>query len=57
MMTNPALARRFRDLAEQTSEIARKRGLDPQKQFSNLGEGQVIPQKDVKIPHPLALDR
>ncbi|MBT3540675.1 MAG: DUF3375 family protein [Opitutae bacterium] len=38
MMTNPALARKLRGLAEQTSDIARKRGLDPTKVFSNLGE-------------------
>jgi hypothetical protein len=38
MMTNPALARKLRGLAEQTSDIARKRGLDPNKVFSNLGE-------------------
>ena len=38
MMTNPALARKLRGLAEQTSDIARKRGLDPKKVFSNLGE-------------------
>jgi hypothetical protein len=38
MMTSPALARQFRNLAEQTSDIARRRGLDPQKVFSNLGD-------------------
>jgi len=38
MMTNPALARKLRGLAEQTSDIARKRGLDSSKVFSNLGE-------------------
>ena len=38
MMTNPALARKLRGLAEQTSDIARKRGLDPTKVFTNLGE-------------------
>ena len=38
MMTNPAMARRFRNLAEQTSDIARRRGLDPQKIFSSLGD-------------------
>lgn len=38
MMTNPSLARQFRNLAEQTSYIARRRGLDPQKTFSNLGD-------------------
>ncbi len=38
MMTNPALARKLRGLAEQTSDIARKRGLDSNKVFSNLGE-------------------
>ena len=38
MMTNPALARQFRNLAEQTSDIARRRGLDPQKVFANLGD-------------------
>ncbi|MAE52610.1 MAG: hypothetical protein CMI20_00675 [Opitutae bacterium] len=38
MMMNPSLARMFRSLAEQTSDIAKKRGLDPQKLFSNLGD-------------------
>ncbi|MEC7627076.1 MAG: DUF3375 family protein [Verrucomicrobiota bacterium] len=38
MMTNPALARKLRNLAEQTTDIARRRGLDPQKTFSNLGD-------------------
>ena len=38
MMTNPSLARKFRTLAEQTSDIARRRGLDPQKVFANLGD-------------------
>ena len=38
MMTNPSLARKLRNLAEQTSQIARKRGLDPNKTFSDLGD-------------------
>jgi len=38
MMTNPSLSRMFRKLAEQTSDIARRRGLDTQKIFSNLGD-------------------
>jgi hypothetical protein len=38
MMTNPALARKLRNLAEETSDIARRRGLDPQKTFSDLGD-------------------
>ena len=38
MMMNPSLARMFRSLAEQTSDIAKKRGLDPQKLFSDLGD-------------------
>ena len=37
MMTNPVLARKLRNLAEETSDIARRRGLDPQKTFSDLG--------------------
>ncbi|MGB0354883.1 MAG: DUF3375 family protein [Opitutales bacterium] len=38
MMTNPTLARQFRNLAEQTSDIARRRGLDPNKTFLSLSE-------------------
>ena len=38
MMTNPALARQFRKLAEQTSDIARRRGLDPNKTFLSLSD-------------------
>jgi len=38
MMTNPALARQFRNLAEQTSDIARRRGLDPNKTFLSLSD-------------------
>ena len=38
MMTNPTLARQFRNLAEQTSDIARRRGLDPNKTFLRLSE-------------------
>mgnify|MGYP001440150540 FL=1 len=38
MMTNPNLARQFRNLAEQTSDIARRRGLDPNKTFLSLSE-------------------
>ena len=38
MMTNPTLARQFRNLAGQTSDIARKRGLDPNKTFISLSE-------------------
>ena len=38
MMTNPSLARQLRTLAEQTSQIARKRGLDTNKTFSDLGD-------------------
>ena len=38
MMTNPSLARQLRNLAEQTSQIARRRGLDPNKTFLNLGD-------------------
>jgi hypothetical protein len=38
MMTNPSLARKLRSLSEQTSHIARKRGLDPKKTFLNLGD-------------------
>ncbi len=38
MMTNPSLARKLRVLSEQTSDIARKRGLDSNKTFANLGE-------------------
>ena len=38
MMTNPMLARQFRNLAEQTSDIARRRGLDPNKTFLSLSE-------------------
>jgi len=38
MMTNPSLSRQLRNLAEQTSQIARKRGLDPNKTFLNLGD-------------------
>jgi hypothetical protein len=38
MMTNPSLARKLRNLAEQTSQIARKRGLDANKTFSDLGD-------------------
>ncbi|MEC8013727.1 MAG: DUF3375 family protein [Verrucomicrobiota bacterium] len=38
MMTNPSLARQFRNLAEQTSDIARRRGLDPNKTFLSLSD-------------------
>lgn len=38
MMTNPTLARQFRNLAGQTSDIARRRGLDPNKTFISLSE-------------------
>ena len=38
MMTNPTLARQFRNLAEQTSDVARRRGLDPNKTFLSLSE-------------------
>jgi hypothetical protein len=38
MMTNPVLARQFRNLAEQTSDIARRRGLDPNKTFLSLSD-------------------
>ena len=38
MMTNPTLARQFRNLAEQTSDLARRRGLDPNKTFLSLSE-------------------
>jgi hypothetical protein len=38
MMTNPTLARQFRNLAEQTSDIARRRGLDPNKTFISLSD-------------------
>ena len=38
MMTNPTLARQFRNLAEQTSSIARRRGLDPNKTFLSLSD-------------------
>jgi hypothetical protein len=38
MMTNPTLARQFRSLAEQTADIARRRGLDPNKTFLSLSD-------------------
>ncbi len=38
MMTNPTLARQFRNLAEQTADIARRRGLDPNKTFLSLSD-------------------
>ena len=38
MMTNPILARQFRNLAEQTADIARRRGLDPNKTFLSLSD-------------------
>ena len=38
MMTNPTLARQFRKLAEQTADIARRRGLDPNKTFLSLSD-------------------
>ena len=38
MMTNPTLARQFRNLAEQTSDIARRRDLDPNKTFLSLSD-------------------
>ena len=38
MMTNPTLSRKFRNLAEQTTDIARRRGLDNKKTFSTLSD-------------------
>lgn len=38
MMTDPAVARDLRRLVDEVSDIARKRGLDPDKTFENLAE-------------------